>query len=393
MRATALYFCAMMAAFAGPAILGPVVVGPAAAEEIRVLWLERQLPPPTVLSNLDPVPEDLGRQGAALGIADSNTTGKFLGQTYTLAETVLGEEEPLTADALVGADLVVAKLPAADLLALADLPEAAEALIFNAGSADVGLRRSGCRANLFHTLPSRAMLADALAQYLVKKKWTELFLVAGPAPGDQALAEAVRVAAAKFRLDIVADKPWPFAADMRRSAGAEVPVFSQVEDHHVLVVTDEAADFARYIPFNTWEPRPIAGSEGLVPTAWSRVVEQWGAAQLQSRFAKQAGRPMQALDYAAWAAVRSIAEAVTRAKAIDAAAVRGYLLSDKFQLAAFKGRKMSYRDWNGQLRQPIPLVTARALVANAPLEGFLHPVSELDTLGYDRRASGCTAFN
>ena len=367
--------------------------GTAAAVEVQILWLERRVPPPPVLSNLDPVPDDLGLQGAALGVADSNTTGKFLKQSYTLSEVYLEEGAKIEPGVLAGADLVVAKLPVADLLAIADMAEAQGALIFNTGSADISLRREACRANLFHTLPSRAMLADALAQFLVKKKWDELFLVAGPAEGDQAYADAIRDAARKFRLEIVEDKPWPFATDLRRSAGQEVPVFTQVEDHDVLIVTDEAGDFARYIPFNTWEPRPIAGSEGLVPTAWSRAVEQWGAAQLQSRFVKQTGRPMQALDYAAWAAVRSIAEAVTRTKAADAASVRAYLLSDKFQLAAFKGRKMSFRDWNGQLRQPIPLVTERALVANAPLEGFLHQHSELDTLGYDRSVAGCEAFD
>ncbi len=374
-------------------VLGALfLASPAFATEVKILWLERRLPPPPVLSNLDPVPEDLGLQGAALGVADSNTTGRFLNQSYKVVERYLEQDEPLATGILGDADLVVAKLPGEDLLALADLAEAEGALIFNAGVADTALRREACRANVLHTLPSRAMLADALAQFLVKKRWTDIFLVTGPGPGDRAFARALRDAAEKFRLDIVAEKDWPFAADMRRSAGAEVAVFSQVEDHHVMVVTDEAGDFARYIPFNTWDPTPVAGSEGLVPTAWSRVVEQWGAAQLQSRFVKQAGRPMQAVDYAAWAAVRSIAEAVTRTKAADASTLRSYILSDAFQLAAFKGRRMSYRSWNGQLRQPIPLVTARALVATAPLEGFLHQVSELDTLGYDRQRAGCTSF-
>lgn len=365
----------------------------AMALEIKVLWLERRVPPPPVLSNLDPVPGDLGRMGAELGIDDSNTTGKFLKQSYMLTKVVLDQKASLDAAVLAGFDLVVSKLPAADLVALADLPEAKGALIFNAAAADDRLRRTDCRANVFHTLPSRAMLADALAQFLVKRKWNRVFLVSGPTAEDRAYAAAIRRAAAKFRLKLVADKPWPFAADLRRTAGQEVPVFSQVDDHHIMIVTDEAGDFARYLPFNTWMPRIVAGSEGLVPTAWARVVERWGAAQLQSRFVKRAGRAMRARDYAAWAAVRSIAEAVTRTGKTDAVAVRSYLLSDKFQLAAFKGRAMSFRDWNGQLRQPIPLVTANAVVATAPLAGFLHPFSEMDTLGYDRRQAGCKRFN
>jgi ABC transporter substrate binding protein (PQQ-dependent alcohol dehydrogenase system) len=136
----------------------------------------------------------------------------------------------------------------------------------------------------------------------------------------------------------------------------------------------------------------VAGSEGLRAVTWHRVVEQWGAAQLQSRFTKLADRPMLDRDYAAWAAVRAIGEAVTRTGAADAGTLRSFMLSDAFELAGFKGSPLTFRTWNGQLRQPIPLVHERALVAQAPLEGFLHQRNELDTLGLDQPESGCTAF-
>ncbi|MFC3118221.1 hypothetical protein ACFOHS_08235 [Jhaorihella thermophila] len=127
--------------------------------------------------------------------------------------------------------------------------------------------------------------------------------------------------------------------------------------------------------------------------AWSRVVEQWGAAQLQSRFADLAGRPMRPRDYAAWAAIRTIGEAVTRTNSADPASLRAFILSPGFELAGFKGRPLTYRHWNGQLRQPIPLVTPRAVVAQAPLSGYLHQRSEMDTLGLDAPESACNAFD
>ena len=374
----------------------PAIPALAADLTVRILYLERRTPPPPALSNLDPIPEDLGLAGAMLGVADSNTTGKFLGHSYTLETMILDEEADLAeAIAALGPDapdLILAKAPADDLLALADLPSAAEALIFNVGAADVRLRRADCRANLLHTLPSRAMLADAIAQFLVKKRWTRWFLVQGPSDGDRLYAEALRAAAKKFNTDIVADKPWPFAADMRRSAGAEAPAFTQVDAYDILLATDEAGDYARYLQYNTWDPRPIGAGAGLIATGWSRVVEQWGAAQLQGRFVEQSDRAMQDVDYAAWAAVRAISTAVTRASVSEAPAIRAFLLSDAFELGGFKGRKLSFRGWNGQLRQPIPLTSAGALVAQAPLDGFLHPKSEMDTLGYDRGVAGCTAF-
>jgi ABC transporter substrate binding protein (PQQ-dependent alcohol dehydrogenase system) len=122
------------------------------------------------------------------------------------------------------------------------------------------------------------------------------------------------------------------------------------------------------------------------------VVEQWGAVQLQNRFEQTAGRDMRSRDYAAWTAVRAIGEAVTRTGSADPATLRDYMLSDAFQLDGFKGRGLSFRSWNGQLRQPIAVANARALVTLAPVEGFLHQRNETDTLGLDEPESQCHAF-
>jgi ABC transporter substrate binding protein (PQQ-dependent alcohol dehydrogenase system) len=272
-------------------------------------------------------------------------------------------------------------------------PEAADALLLNVAAPDDALRAESCRANVLHTLPSAAMRTDALAQFLLTKRWTEVALVAGEHPSDALFAAAFRRSAEKFGLRIAAEKTWAFDADMRRNAAAEVPLFTQdLARHDVLVIADEIHDFGRYVLYNTWTPVVVAGSEGLTPVGWSAAVENWGAAQLQGRFRKAAGRDMQSEDFAAWVAVRAIGEAVTRARTTDAAAIRRFLLSPDFSLAAFKGRAVSFRAWDGQLRQPIPLVHPRALVAMAPLEGFLHQFNELDTLGLDAPESPCTRF-
>ncbi len=236
------------------------------------------------------------------------------------------------------------------------------------------------------------MLADALAQFLMKRRWDEWFLIEGQGPGDAEWAAALRRSAEKFGAEIVAEKVWAFDADMRRNAAQEAPAFTQGPDYDVVVTADEIEDWARYLPYNTWEARPVVGSEGLVPAAWSPAMEQWGAVQLQNRFRKLAGRPMTTRDWAVWAGVRSVGEAVTRTKRNDAAALRAFLLSPDFELAAFKGRPLSFRPWNGQMRQPIPLAHARAMAALAPIEGYLHARTELDTLGHDEPESSCAAF-
>lgn len=354
-----------------------------------IQWIPDQGP---VLSNVIPEPEDAGLRGAELAIADNNTTGKFLDQKYLFeSETTDSEQAAIdTFEAMQkkGIELFVIRAPANTLETMID--RAGETtLIFNAGAKDDHLRTTSCYPNLLHTMPSYAMLTDALGQWLNQRRWNEVFLITGPTEADQAWAGAFRRSARRFGLDIVEDKAWTFDADLRRTASKELPLFTQGDDYDAVVVADVRGDFGEYVPFNTWLPRPVVGTQGMSPVAWHRVVESWGAAQLQSRFRKLAGRDMNSEDYAAWTAVRSIGTAVTRTGKANAAAIRAFLFSDKFQLAAFKGRKLTYRDWNAQLRQPIPLIQPRGLVARAPFEGFLHPNTQMDTLGFDKPESEC----
>ncbi|WP_245410698.1 ABC transporter substrate-binding protein [Notoacmeibacter marinus] len=390
---------ALLAAMTGLMALLVLGHGASRAEgemSILVGYLERHVPPPPVLSNLEETPDDLGLAGARLAIKDNATTGGFLNQSWTLSPSIVSPQNDFlqaARDLLDRTPYLVVKAPREDLLALADMPEARAAILVNASLPDNDLRGEACRPNLLHTIPSRAMLADALAQFATKKRWTDWVLIGSKSEADMALADSFERAAAKFRLKLRERLSWSFEADMRRNAAAEVPLFLQdAPDHDMLVIADEAHDYGRYVLYNTWLPRPIGGSEGVVPSAWSASVEQHGAAQLQSRFADLTGRDMRSVDYAAWAAIRAVGEAVTRSQSAEGETVRAYMLSDEFELAGFKGRPLTFRRWNGQLRQPIPLTHPRALVAMAPLEGFLHRRNELDTLGLDQAESGCDAF-
>ncbi|WP_319824447.1 ABC transporter substrate-binding protein [Thalassovita sp.] len=363
---------------------------------LHITYLRHEQPRPPVLSNLDPIPDDLGIAGAQLALLDSRTTGKFLGHTYTLDHVSVPEDGDILAAAqtvLAANRLVILDMPGTDMLRIADLPQATGAILFNATDPATTLRDSDCRANLLHTIPSQAMRADALMQFALSKRWTKLALIAGEHPSDIDWAAALDASARKFGLKIGARKTWAFDADMRRNASQEVPLFTQgLKDYDLLLVADELNDFGRYIPYNTWLPRPVAGSVALVPLGWNRVVEQWGAVQLQNRFHDLSGRDMRPRDYAAWAALRALSEAATRTGSSDPSTLRSFLLSDAFELAAFKGRPLSFRAWNGQLRQTIPLVSGDAMVAQAPLDGFLHQRTELDTLGLDQPESKCEAY-
>ncbi len=351
---------------------------------------------PPVLSNRVSWPDDEGEPGALLAVVDNNTTGKFLKHQYdlTIERIDLDGDVVAAAKALLtgGSRLVVLNVSAENLSVIAQLPEAQDDLLFNAGSLANPLRNEACLGNVLHTLPSRAMYADALMQFFSKRKWRDIFLISGNRAGDKQYADALRRSAKKFGLKIRHDKTWLVDADIRRNASSEVPVFTQERKYDVVLVTDEDQDFSNFLLYHTWLPRPVAGSAGLKAVAWDSVIEQWGAAQLQSRYSDVTARSMTSVDYATWAAVRSIGEAVTRTQSSEPAEIKTYLLGEQFSLAGFKGAKLSYRPWNGQLRQPIPLVHADAVVGQAPLEGFLHRVTELDTLGIDEPETQCAEF-
>lgn len=376
---------------------------PAAAQqktvEIRIGYITERVAEPPPLSLVEPIVTDKGVQGARLGIEDNNTTGRFMGQSFVLAEAIVEEGGDLAAAfrGLVddGARFVVVDLPAGQLLALADLPEAQDVLLFNTRATDDALRNEDCRANVLHVIPSRAMRADALAQYLLWKRWTEWYLIAGTGEGDRLFADAVRRAANKFGAKIVAEKSYDAGSTARRTETGhaliqkQMPVMTQADRYDVVVVADESDLFGEYLPYRTWLPRPVVGTQGLVPTAWHRSHEQWAGTQMQNRFEDFAGRWMGERDYTAWLAVRSVGEAASRTQSADYETIAAYIRGEKFQLAGFKGVALTYRDWNGQLRQPILLAAPRSLVSVSPQEGFLHQYSELDTLGFDRPESSC----
>ncbi|APX14267.1 ABC transporter substrate-binding protein [Tateyamaria omphalii] len=379
------------------ALIGCALSAPTSAEiTLNIGYLRVEQPLPPTLSNLDPIPENNGLAGAQTGLADNLTTGKFLGQTYelTVAEVFEGEDPLAAARGLLTASpYLVIDAAAKDITAIADLAEAEGAVLFNTSAGDLSLRDAACRGNLLHTLASDAMRTDALAQVLVKKRWEDLVMITGTHAADSSYAEAMRRSLTKFGLSLEAEKEWVFDADMRRNASQEVPLFTQdFGDYDALIIADEVHDFGRYVLYNTWQARPVVGSEGLTAVGWSPVIEQWGAAQLQSRFEEEHAREMTAQDYAAWAAVRTLGEAMTRTNATEPETLRNYIMSDEFELAGFKGRPLTYRSWSGQLRQPIAIAHPRALVAQAPLDGFLHQTNELDSLGLDQPESNCEAF-
>jgi ABC transporter substrate binding protein (PQQ-dependent alcohol dehydrogenase system) len=367
---------------------------------VKIGYLGRADKKKATISLIDFPPNNNGVAGVRLALEDNNTTGKFLNQHFSLEEVRIKEgDDPVAVLSQLadrGISLFIVDLPADALLKVADAGRSRGLVFFNAGAIDDRLREEDCRSNVIHSAPTRSMLADGLAQYLVFKRWRRWLLVVGSHEPDKLYADALRRAAMRFGAKLVQEWVFEDTGGARRTDSGlvqiqrQIPLFLQgAPDYDVLVAADESEVFASYLPYRTREPRPVAGSAGLIPKSWDAAHDQWGANQLQNRFMQMFSRRMTALDGQAWTAARMIGEAVSRVGSVNPTAVLEYLKGPDFALAAFKGQKLTLRDWNLQLRQPILLADGRTIASVSPQEGFLHQFSELDTLGFDRPETKC----
>ena len=372
-----------------------------AALDIRAFVIRVDYPALLPISRFDLVPDDLGFAGAALADEDNQTTGAFLGLTFETSNIAIapdGLEARLDEVLAEGADLLIVMANADDTLLISDRV-GPDVLILNATARETSLRDDQCRGNLLHVAPSQAMMADAVIQFAIWKQWRRLFLIQGSNPSDRALGDAYRRAAAKFGAEIVEEREFEDTGGSRRTdtghvlVQRQIPVFTQgAADHDVVIAADASDFFALYLPFHAWTPRPVMGSGGLRPVSFHAAHEAWGATQFQRRFESLSGRYVQEADYQVWLALRVIGEAVVRTNSATPAVLKDYILSEAFELAAFKGRKVNFRPWNGQLRQPVLLTDSKITVSVSPQEGYLHQRSTLDTLGLDQPESACKAF-
>ena len=369
-------------------------------QQIQIVHLNRVIEREPTIYSINPEVIDNGILGSKMGIKDNNTTGKFTNQNFELIEKKITKKESakqvfeeFRKEKYKFFILNVSKDDFAEIQS-SDLIE--DSIVINASLKDNNLRNQNCNKNILHTAPSYKMVSDALIQFLKKKNWTKLLLISGANERDKQFADSIKLSSDRFGLKITNEKIWDMTHDFRRTADLEILKFTQGEKYQVLVLADEGNtfgdsgnSFGDYIPYRTWKPTIVVGGEVLKPTSWHFTHEQWGGNQMQSRFLKEYKRLMTNIDFNSWVGIRTLGEAIIRTKSLDVKILLEKIMDKEFNLAAYKGKPLSYRNWNGQLRQPILLVTPRALVSVSPQPGFVHPRTELDTLGIDEPDSKC----
>ena len=367
--------------------------------DIRIVYIDRAedpfYDPPVQTDGVIRVANKPPIAGAELGLKDVSTLGRAANVQFILEHHSVPAEGDVAADisAVVTTHpaMVLLDLPHDDIVTAAKAVEPGALALVNIRDTSDDLRRTLCGTALFHTIPSQSAFSDALAQMMVRKNWKRILTLFGPEPEDQELAKIFATSAKKFGAKIVDTKPFIAGNDPRKREENSTALMTGDSDYDVIYVADTTGDFGRFVAFRQIKPRPIIGSEGLEASAWHRAAERYGAPQVNHRFERDAGRPMSDMDWSAWVAVKSVAEAVAREKAMTGPAISAALLSGKIDVEMTKGIPGSFRAWDHQLRQPIMLHTADAVIAMAPIEGFLHENSILDTLGLSDRDTNCKA--
>ena len=377
--------------------------GANAAEKktMNIVYLGREYREPLPLSYAEKVITDKGIQGARQMLKEANLAGSFLGFQYTLEEAIVPEDGDVVAKAkellAAGNRFFVADLEPDDLLAVADLPEAKDAIILNIRSSATRLRQEDCRKNVFHIIPDFAMRADAIAQYLILKKWRDWFVMRRDTPEDQDYLAQVQRSAKRFGGNIVEDHLYDLPPGARNLDSGHQQIQAQMAleterspDHDVVWAINSDDDFGDYLMYRTTLPRPVVGTQGMQATAWDKSYTESGGMRFQRALPRIANRPPVERDYTGWLGLRTLSEAAQKSGSVEPEDVKEYMLSDQFRLEAFKGQALSFRTWDHQMRQPIILGGGtRVPVSTSPQEGFLHPKFVTDTLGFDEPESKC----
>jgi len=335
-------------------------------------------------------PTGPAQDGLQMALKDSQLELDAAGASLALDVVSVASPEAAKAAAQkaekAGALALVTDLPVAWTLAAAD---GAKLPVLNVGNPEDRLREADCRPRLYHLIPSERMRADAIGQTLASQRWQQVLLLVGPSADDQRRAAVVQAAIKRYGLKLVGTKPFKLSADPRERDLAN-PRLLTTGSYDAVWVVDSDGEFARGLPYRTVLPRPVVGDAGLTALGWHAQFDRFGSPQVSRRFARNAsGRAMQSADWAAWMAGKALAAAVLAAPKGKPADMQAALA--QVELDGSKGVSMSFRPWDGQLRQRLLMTDGQGVVSLAPVDGVLHPKNVLDTLGADQAEKLCKA--
>ena len=381
-----------------PASTDPTI-GNAAPKEAKVGYLGLTNDPRNAANltytNIQLAPPDDPLTGAQMGFADEAIVAAGNGFKLDLDAQKGGDINDLVAKvkamAAAGERFIILDLPDDIVDQLAAQTKDQPVTLINA-SAHADFLRDRCYPNLIHTAASDRMEQDALVQYLRTRNWNKILVLQGPLPRDKVIADSFKASAARLRLNVVDTRAFTLSRTPDSQENNNALLVTGGIDYDVVFVADSDGEYGRYLQYATQLPRPVVGTAGLVASEWHWSWDRDGATQVTSRFLKATDRrrEMTGADWATWMAAKAVADAYGRSPDVsDPTKIDQYLRSDDLKLDGSKGFSLNFRQWDGQLRQPIVLATENAVIAAPPLDGFLHQTNNLDTLGEDEPEHKC----
>lgn len=333
--------------------------------------------------------------GAQLGIDESNQTGRFSNQAFSLVHYSGKDATDLTqwiekTRAEQGVNFFLIDANTDTIRAVSQAVRGQDVMLINVTNPDDRLRGAFCSANLAHTAPSYNMLTDAVTQYLVFQGWVNVLLITGPREDDKKIADALKRSIRRNGARLVEERSFVASNDPRQRDQNNTRLLTGgSRDYDVVFIADSDGEFARTFPYQTVRARPVVGTGGLTPEVWHWTWERQGAPQLSSRFHVANNRLMYGPDWSAWAAVRALTLAQTRVKSLDFRTIREYVLSDQLRFDGYMGSQLDFRAWDHQLRMNVFLTLPNAVITRAPIDKFEHATNDLDTLGVDKPETTC----
>ena len=325
--------------------------------------------------------------GAQLGAEEANTTAHMFGTSVELITAEAMEPAQLlpTARKLTAQPGLVAMIGALDEAMTAVLSEFTQqegVVLLNATARGGALRGEQCRRSTFHTVADVAMHVDAIGQWLLqnnRKRWQ--FVVAEDALGQEVYRRASQLLQAQGGIELGREI-------FRLGQSDYQPMWERLgqQDVEVIFVAFLGEDLRQFLaqspvsgvtalvagaPLDMiamWSTPP-AHVKGVWATSWYHQFERYSARELNRRFLRRFGKPAEAYAWANWAAVKLVVEGVLRTGSTDPAALVSYLEGAP-AFDGHKGKSLTFRDWNHQLRQPMYIVRARDVPPENPWDVF-----------------------
>lgn len=338
------------------------------------------------------------RRAIELALFESSTLFETVGINASIRELELDTEadlqEQLQSISMPG--FAILDLPLPVMERVAQLADELKISVFNVRHSEMHLRESLCLAHLFHAIPSDRMYFDALGQFLIHRGWRKVLVVQGPSSEDKQRALSLVESLEKFGATVVDIRTFSLSHHPDDRDENKPEFLTGGVSYDVVAVVDSQKDYGRYLQYSTRIARPVVGDVGLTPRSWHFSLERYGAPQLNERYRTfktgellGAQVAMTDAEFAAWSAVKMVSNSINSRQGGTELDLNSLLRDPASQVDLYKGTRGSIRQWNNQLRQPILLATADAVVALAPMPKFLHPKHYVDTLGLDEPESKC----